>query len=447
MENINEKREETKEVMVVNPNKRLMLKSIAIGIITLLLLIPIKMVEGLIEEREQTAMSAMSDVFEQWGGEQLIIAPTINYDTKVKYSRKEGKEVKYEYIKQHIRLLPENLKISGDINSQQLKRGIYEIVTYNAPLEIVGDFYFTDEEIESFGKDISKESVQMSVSDIKGITEEVKLTLGDKTYTMIPDGESELSTKKFSAYVDLSQWKVGDKVPFKVVLNLKGSQALKFLPLGKETMVSLNSNCKTPSFCGNFLPMTRKVREDGFSSDWKISYINRSYPQMIVDNIDTDLLSESEFGVNLLIPVQHYQKTLRCVKYAELFVILTFVLFFFIEIIQKKSVHPLQYTLVGLALTLFYSLLLSMSEHIGFVPSYWISTIMTVILITFYSVGVLKICKTAIYIGASLLGLYTYIFILIRMETYALLAGSLGLFVILAVLMYISQRINWSKVG
>lgn len=447
MENINEKSEATKEIIVADHNKNLMLKSIAIGIITLLLLIPIKMVEGLIEEREETAISAMSEVFEQWGGEQLIVAPTINYDTKVKYSRREGKEVKYEYSKQHVRLLPENLKISGDINSQQLKRGIYEIVTYNAPLEISGDFLFTDDEIESFGKDISKESVQMSVSDIKGITEEVELTFGDKTYTMTPDGESELSTKKFSAYVDLSQWKVGDKVPFKVVLNLKGSQALKFLPLGKETMVSLNSNCKTPSFCGNFLPISRMVKEDGFSSNWKILYINRSYPQMIVDHIDTDLLRESEFGVDLLIPVQHYQKTLRCVKYAELFVILTFVLFFFIEIIQKKSVHPLQYTLVGLALTLFYSLLLSMSEHIGFVPSYWISTIMTVILITFYSVGVLKICKTAIYIGASLLGLYTYIFILIRMETYALLAGSLGLFVILAVLMYISQRINWSKVG
>lgn len=445
MENMNEKREATTEVMAANPNKRLILKSIAIGIITLLLLIPIKMVESLIEEREYTARTAMKDVFEQWGDEQLIIAPTINYDLKVRYCHMEGNEKKYETYDRHVKLLPEELKINGTVNSQQLKRGIYEIVTYNAPIEITGSFVFSDEIVADFGRDISDENVQISISDIKGISEEIKLTLGNETYTLVPNGESMLSTKRFSAYVNLSQWKAGEKVPFKMVLNLKGSQSIKFLPIGKETVVSLTSNCHTPSFCGNFLPTTREVKEDGFSSEWKVSYVNRAYPQQIVGSVDASEFKESEFGVNLLIPVQHYQKTLRCVKYAELFVILTFVLFFFIEIIQKRRVHPLQYTLVGLALTLFYSLLLSMSEHIGFVPSYWISTIMTVVLITLYSVGVLKIRKTAAYIGASLFGLYTYIFILIRMETYALLAGSLGLFVILAVLMYLSQRINWSK--
>ncbi len=444
MENMNEKKEVT-TLVAGNPNKRLMLKSIAIGVITLLLLIPIKMVESLIEEREQTAKSAMSDVFEQWGDEQLIISPMIQYDWRLHYIRKENEKEEIEYYNRKVTLLPENLHISGAVNSQQLKRGIYEIVTYNSPLEITGDFVFTGENIEDIEQNVLNESVKIAISDIKGITEEVKLTLGNDTYTLTPNGESILSTKEFAANINLKKWTLGEKVPFKMILNLKGSQALKFLPIGKETVVSLTSNCHTPSFCGNFLPTTREVKEDGFESEWKISYVNRSYPQVMIGDIDEDGMRESEFGVNLLIPVQHYQKTLRCVKYAELFVILTFVLFFFIEIIQKRKVHPLQYTLVGLALTLFYSLLLSMSEHIGFVSSYWISAIMTVVLITLYSAGVLKIRKTAAYIGAALFGLYTYIFILIRMETYALLAGSLGLFVILAVLMYLSQRINWSK--
>ena len=441
---MNEKKEVT-TLVAGNPNKRLMLKSIAIGVITLLLLIPIKMVESLIEEREQTAKSAMSDVFEQWGDEQLIISPMIQYDWRLHYIRKENEKEEIEYYNRKVTLLPENLHISGAVNSQQLKRGIYEIVTYNSPLEITGDFVFTGENIEDIEQNVLNESVKIAISDIKGITEEVKLTLGNDTYTLTPNGESILSTKEFAANINLKKWTLGEKVPFKMILNLKGSQALKFLPIGKETVVSLTSNCHTPSFCGNFLPTTREVKEDGFESEWKISYVNRSYPQVMIGDIDEDGMRESEFGVNLLIPVQHYQKTLRCVKYAELFVILTFVLFFFIEIIQKRKVHPLQYTLVGLALTLFYSLLLSMSEHIGFVSSYWISAIMTVVLITLYSAGVLKIRKTAAYIGAALFGLYTYIFILIRMETYALLAGSLGLFVILAVLMYLSQRINWSK--
>lgn len=444
MENMNEKKDVT-TLVAGNPNKRLMLKSIAIGVITLLLLIPIKMVESLIEEREQTAKSAMSDVFEQWGDEQLIIAPMIQYDWRLHYIRKENEKEEIEYYNRKVTLLPENLHISGAVNSQQLKRGIYEIVTYNSPLEITGDFVFTGGNIEDIEQNVLNESVKIAISDIKGITEEVKLTLGNDTYTLTPNGESILSTKEFAANINLKKWTLGEKVPFKMILNLKGSQALKFLPIGKETVVSLTSNCHTPSFCGNFLPTTREVKEDGFESEWKISYVNRSYPQVMIGDIDEDGMRESEFGVNLLIPVQHYQKTLRCVKYAELFVILTFVLFFFIEIIQKRKVHPLQYTLVGLALTLFYSLLLSMSEHIGFVSSYWISAIMTVVLITLYSAGVLKIRKTAAYIGAALFGLYTYIFILIRMETYALLAGSLGLFVILAVLMYLSQRINWSK--
>ncbi len=439
MENVNEMNE-AKLNVASNPNKRLVLKSIAIGIIALLLLIPIKMVEGLIEEREYTAKQALKEVFNQWGGEQLIIAPNISYDLKLKYYNSEEK--KTQYFERPVMILPESLKINGNVTSQQLKRGIYEIVTYDAPFEISGYFLITK---EMLGSEMVNQHVNISISDIKGISEEVKLMLGEKEYTMIPNGDSYLSTKQLSASIDMSQWNVGEQVPFKMVLKLKGSQSLKFLPIGKETKVSLTSNCQTPSFCGNFLPETRDVRDDGFSSEWKVTYINRSYPQVIVGSVDRDAFDESVFGVNLLIPVQHYQKTLRCVKYAELFVLLTFVLFFFIEIVQKKKVHPLQYTLVGLALTLFYSLLLSISEHLGFVPAYLIASVMTVALITLFTYGVLKIRKTAAYIGVALTGLYTYIFVLIRMETYALLAGSLGLFVILAVLMYISQRINWSK--
>ena len=195
MENMNEKKDVT-TLVAGNPNKRLMLKSIAIGVITLLLLIPIKMVESLIEEREQTAKSAMSDVFEQWGDEQLIIAPMIQYDWRLHYIRKENEKEEIEYYNRKVTLLPENLHISGAVNSQQLKRGIYEIVTYNSPLEITGDFVFTGENIEDIEQNVLNESVKIAISDIKGITEEVKLTLGNDTYTLTPNGESILSTKE-----------------------------------------------------------------------------------------------------------------------------------------------------------------------------------------------------------------------------------------------------------
>ena len=156
-------------------------------------------------------------------------------------------------------------------------------------------------------------------------------------------------------------------------------------------------------------------------------------------------VSSPAFGVDVLTPVQHYQKSMRSAKYAMLIILLTFVISFFVEIIQKKNIHPFQYLLVGLALCLFYSLLISLSEHIGFFPAYLIASIMTVSMLTCYLGGVLKVWKTARLIGGLLLVLYAYVFVLIQMETYALLAGSLGLFIILSIIMYVSQRINWSS--
>jgi inner membrane protein len=173
-------------------------------------------------------------------------------------------------------------------------------------------------------------------------------------------------------------------------------------------------------------------------------HLNRNYPQVMVNSRWVTDMDDSEFGVDMLFPVQHYQKSIRTVKYAILIIILTFVVSFFVEIFQKKYIHPFQYVLIGAALCLFYSLLISISEHTGFTVAYCIASLMTVTLITCYMIGVLKIKKTALTIGSLLALLYLYIFLLIQMETYALLAGSIGLFVILALIMYFSQRIQWN---
>ena len=217
-----------------------------------------------------------------------------------------------------------------------------------------------------------------------------------------------------------------------------------FTPLGKTTLVSLKSNCSTPSFTGAFLPENREVAENGFSATWKILNLNRNYPQVFTgENWSIDL-NDSTFGVNLLLPVDQYQKSIRSIKYAFLIIILTFVICFFVEVLQKKNINPFQYLLIGLALCLFYTLLVSISEHLNFTLSYVIATTMTIGLLTFYLSGILKIKKTAITIGGMLLLLYTYIFILIQMEIYALLVGSIGLFIILAIIMYCSLKINWN---
>lgn len=446
MENQNLKLNEERNTKFVSSfNKKLGLKSLLIGVFILLLLIPIKMIESQIENRENTARYAMDEVFNQWSNKQLIMAPNISYNVTSYYKDKDDKKTYSTTVTK--RVLPNSLRINGEITSQKLKRGIYEIVTYNAPLEITGDFLFTKEELQQLHEATSNMKINISLSDLKGVSEEIVLILDSQKCTLIPNGEGIIErSKEFSSSINVEEWKAGVSIPFKMVLNLKGSQSLKFVPIGKVTSVNITSNCQTPSFTGEFLPINREVKEDGFSSEWKVSYVNRSYPQMFsVSKEYKSSLEDSSFGVNLLLPVQHYQKSLRCVKYAELFVVLTFVIFFFIEIIQKKKVHPIQYILVGLALTLFYSLLLSISEHLGFTPAYMISSVMTILMLTVYSAAILKIRKTAFFIGGALSVLYMYIFILIGMETYALLAGSLGLFVILALLMYISQRVDWTQ--
>lgn len=429
-------------------NKKLGVKSIVMAVIILLLFIPKAMIEGTIREREQTANEAMSDIFSKMGGRQLVAGPYLNFGCVKK--EKVRTDDKYEIVEyaNTMTLLPDFLNVSGDMKSSLRHRSIYEVMTYEVPLEINGSFVLSEDDEAQLSKRSATGSVKVcfDISDLKGVSGEVKLKLGDKVYCMVPDGYGlGRGVKRLSAQVDQSIFEQGKKVEFSMKLSLKGSESLQFVPVGKSTVARLKSDCDTPSFCGDILPSNSAAADGGFDRTWQTSYMNRSYPQFFEEDAYKSEISDSSFGVNLLVPVGHYQKTMRCVKYCILFIVLTFAVFFFIELIQRKNIHPVQYSLVGLALTLFYSLLLSFSEHIGFTPAYVVASAMTIVMLTLYTAAVLKIKKTAFCIGGMLAVLYFYIFVLIQMETYAMLAGSLGLFVILGAIMYISQKIDWSN--
>ena len=226
-------------------------------------------------------------------------------------------------------------------------------------------------------------------------------------------------------------------------LSLRGSQLLHFVPVGKQTDVTFSSPWRDPSFEGKFLPVNRDVNKHGFHARWKVQDLNRSFPQRWVDKQAT--LYDAAFGVNLLMPVDGYMKTHRAIKYAVLFVGLTFLLFFFLELKTNVMIHPLQYALVGFALTLFYLLLLSISEHLGYNAAYAIASFMTIGLIGFYADGVLKERKFSVLVTGTLIILYLFIFTVIQLQDYSLLMGSLGLFFTLAAVMYFSRTVNWYK--
>ncbi|WP_065218271.1 MULTISPECIES: cell envelope integrity protein CreD [Butyricimonas] len=432
------------------------LKILLIGVLIVVLIIPMLMIQNLISEREDTAKDATNEVQQKWSGPQTIIGPilTLSYT----YKDEEGKT-----LSGYVNYLPEHLDITGNVATQELKRGLYEIIVYNSSLELRGKFISKDLLATQFSREIkwnNNATLNLGVSDPRGISEQVSLTWNGQEYNLEPGvAPYSIIHSGISINLDASQlFTPGNSIDFSIQLETKGSGSMLFAPIGKTTNVALTSNCPTPSFTGAFLPLEREVAPDGFTSKWKVLEINRSFPQvfrsyrseaadysrgeMSTVRINSSI-TPSVFGVDLLFPVDHYQKSTRSAKYAFLIIVLTFVVCFFVEIVQNKNIHPLQYLLVGLALCLFYTLLVSTSEHISFTWAYLISALATTTLITLYMVGILKIKKTALTIGGLLVCLYTYIFFLIQLETYALLAGSIGLFVILAIIMYFSQKINW----
>jgi len=426
----------------------MVIKAILIGMLTLFLMIPMIFISELIKEREITANSATAEVYQKWSGTQTINGPILTIPTYELITNQEGKLEKTMSV---IQIFPESLNIKSEIESQELKRGLYEIVVYNVPIELTGSFVLPDEL-----KNLSEEALKnifiqdamlnIGISDLRGISEQIEMKWGDQQLSLNPGiKQAVIIQSGVSVPVDMKTLLNAGTVAFSVTIKLKGSESLSFVPLGKTTIVDMRSNATTPSFTGNFLPVDRNVTDTGFTCNWKVMHLNRNYPQVITGSRWQNDIDSSAFGVSLLLPVQHYQQSMRSVKYAILIILLTFVVSFFVEILQKKRIHPLQYLLIGAALCLFYSLLISISEHTNFTIAYVIASVMTVAMITLYMLGVLKIRKTALTIGGLLALLYLYIFVLIQMETYALLAGSIGLFVILAIIMFFSQRINWNQ--
>ena len=434
---------ESKEKKFIN--NKLALKILFIGFLIVLLLIPISMIENLISERSDTASKAMNEVEEKWSRSQQVTGPFLIIPYQVIYENDKKmveRDIRYLYI------LPESLQINGNVKTEELKRGLYDIIVYHTPLNFTGKFSFaslSEENISAQDMLLSEARLVIGITDLHGIPQQVQGSWNKKNLAFNPGVNNVLTSSGISSPVQLSLEELSEDISFSISMNIKGSESITFAPLGKTTHVTLESDCITPSFCGAFLPEKREISESGFSADWTVLHLNRNYPQIFRDGTWRESIQNSIFGVNLLLPVDQYQKSMRSVKYAFLIIILSFVVCFFTEIMHRRNINPIQYLLIGLALCLFYTLLIAISEHLNFSLSYALASLMTIALLTLYLGGILKIWKTAITIGALLSLLYIYIFILIQMEIYALLVGSIGLFIILAIIMYCSQKINWDE--
>lgn len=421
-----------------NRGDRLLLKLLIIGLLSLLLLIPQQFIMKLISERYETSSEAEKEVSQLWSKPQRITGPVIRIPARSSNDN-------------DVYLLPEMLQIKGDVKTETRHRSIFDVTVYTADLDINGNFIMPN--LSAFADsvyDIPKAEILIALNDFRGLTENITIKLDDKNYAMKSNKDEEMGSV-LCCRIPLSIMQDGQQVNYSVKLPIKGSESLMFLPLGNSTEVQLTSDCTSPSFQGNFLPLTQTVSDKGFTAKWKILAINRDFLQMVTrwnecgNGPRCVNMSENEFGVTMKVPVLQYQQTTRSVKYAYLFIFLTFATVFFVEYRRQTPIHPVQYLLIGIALLVFYTLLLSFSEHIPFLWSYLIAMLMTIVLITGYLAGILKIRKTAIMIGLMLLSLYVFMYVLLQLETYTLLVGSIGIFIILAALMYASQKVKWYK--
>lgn len=425
-------------------------KVTTITIIGLLLLIPTFMIENLIIERESTQDEAIREVSAKWGEEQTISGPFISipYHRYVKqFSPKDSIE-KIVQIKEHLHILPTKLNISGNINPEKRHRGIYEIVVYNAKLDISGTFnQFDLKALDIQTKDILFDQAEfvVGINDLRGIEEQVNLNWNKEKVSFnpgVPTNDIAGSGINASLAIDPNVDKIYD---FDLSLDLKGSQKLYFTPVGKITDIDLSSKWPNPSFNGAFLPDHREVNDKGFNANWNILHLNRNYPQIWAGSRHS--IDPSSFGIDLLLPVDNYQKTYRSIRYAILFIGFTFLVFFFIEVLNKIFIHPIQYILVGVSLIVFYTLLLSISEHLKFNLAFIVSAIATLSLIAGYVRAILKSGKLTMLITGILTVLYSFIFVIIQLQDYALLIGSIGLFIILGLVMYFSRKIDWYNIN
>lgn len=422
----------------------IILRMFIIAGLTLLLLIPALFVESLVSERSSRRDAATLEVSQSWGGVQTLIGPILSIPFK-EFSKDEKGVVSFTVRYAHF--LPSNLFIRGLLNPEIRYRGIYEVALYNSQFVIDGQFASPDmnklriSPENTLWNDVV---ITFGISDLKGIRDTINLQWNALRYSSEPGVLSDdvlAAGITFKPNLDKAQ----SSYSFSLPLSINGSSEIRFVPVGEMTDVVLESPWGNPSFVGSFLPHTRDVKPDSFRAEWKIFNLNRNFPQAWVGNRYKVL--ESSFGTSLYLPVDEYQKTSRSVKYALLFIALTFVAFFLSELIVKTAFHPIQYTLIGFALILFYVLLLSLSEQMRFNLAYFIASIGIVSLVTVYVFWISAKKQISIVVFFVLAVLYAFLFVTLQLQDYALLLGSVGLFVVLFIVMYLTRRIDWFSIN
>lgn len=418
-------------------SRSLTFKGIMIGVLALAMLIPTFMVQGLILERQQTRHEAIRKIDAKWSYAQIISGPilVIPYTTSFLVDNELTKTKEHTF-----NITPEDLRINTQLLPEERHYGIYKTILYKSSITMAGNFSALTTEMLPEGEiHWDRAYLTLGLSDLRGISENIQFNLNEKIFEVHSAGNHTRTGE--SLVVKADNIIPDTPLSFNCTMAIKGSTSISFLPVGRTTSVLVDGAWKSPGFIGNYTP-EYTLDDNGFKSEWKVLHFNRNIPDNWVDN-SVNLSEDTSFGVSLVDTVDIYQQNMRSAKYAFMFIALSFVVFFFVEVISHKRIHPIQYLLVGVALIIFYSLLLSFSEPIGFGPAYLIASVATISLITMYTSTIFKNKKLTSVLAFILSILYIFLYIILQLEDAALLAGSIGLFIMLGIIMYFSQKIKW----
>jgi inner membrane protein len=424
-------------------------RMIVMGVLLVALNVPLTMMCGVVSERAARRDTVVRDVSSDWGGTQFVGGPVLSVPYRYSWTDASGRT---HGATSHYHFLPETLTIDGSIEPGERRRSLFTVVVYTARIKLRGQFAaprLPDVKPAPDAVLWNEAAVSVGITDPRGIARAVELTWNGAPRRFVPGAvDTGLFTTGMQAKADGLEPARTAPLPFEMDLEVKGTREFRVLPAGNETTMKLTSPWPHPSFVGT-TPDPPQVDGNGFSASWRVPYFGRGFPPLW-NGSDTQAVqrigqqaSASAFGVALIQPVDIYVQSDRAVKYAALFIVLTFVIAFVWEITGGVLVHPIQYLFVGFTMCVFYLLLLSLAEHSGFDAAYLIAAGATIALLAWYWSWVLGGRRQGTLMGGALTVLYGYLYLLLRLEDYALLAGSAGLFVMLALLMFLTRRVNW----
>ncbi len=436
--------------------RALFFKVVGVAFLGLLLLIPLGMVKDTLAERQDRYRAAVAEVTATWGGAQRVAGPVLvvpyTYKTEVEEVRfvdsQPVREQREKTMRGEAFFLPEQLDVQGQIEPSLRKRGIYSTPVYAARLKLSGRFaephfeFIAGREVQPLW---AQARVAFMISDLRGTQEKLALKWGNDEVALEPGAAFEGMGAGVHAPVKLA---AGEAREFAMELALNGSDGLRFVPLGRQTGVKVTSAWPDPSFDGAYLPMAREVGPQGFAAEWRVSYYGRNFPQewaSVGGNAagpSAKELEEAAFGVSLMQPVNAYRTVERAIKYGVLFLTLVFAVFFLFEAGCGLRLNALNYLLVGAALCLFYLGTLALGEFIAFGAAYALSAAVSTGLIAFYGRSILKSTRRAWLVGGMLGGVYGYLYFVLQMEDFALLAGTGALFAVLAAVMVATRKLT-----